>query len=95
MCEVVADVLLQQLAHLAELREHQRPFVDVEQLGDELVEAVELAGPTGEPRPVTQRVGGVVADLLQPGQGGQHATSPAHAFLVSLASWSNWSTTCW
>ena len=80
--EVVADVLLQQLAHLAELCEHQRPFVDVEQLGDELVEAVELAGATGQPRAVAQRLGGVVAHLFQAGQCRQHATPPAHAFFV-------------
>ena len=86
---------LQQVAHLAELGEHQRPLVDVEQLGDELVEAGELAGAAGEPRAVLERVGGVVADLLEARQRGQHATPPAHALSRSLASASSWSTTCW
>jgi hypothetical protein len=38
----------QQLAHLAELGEHQGAFVGVEEFGDELVEAGELAGAPGE-----------------------------------------------
>ena len=76
--EPVADVRLQQVAHLAELGEHQRPLVDVEQLVDELVEAGELAGATGQPGAVLERLGGMVADLLEPGQRRQHPTSPLH-----------------
>ena len=69
----------QQLAHLAELGEHERPLVGVEQLGDEFVEARELAGPSGEARAVAERVGGVVADLLEARQRGEHETAPPHA----------------
>ena len=47
--ELLADVLDEQFAHLTELREHEGPFALVEQLGDQLVEAGQLAGATGEP----------------------------------------------
>ncbi len=80
--EPVAEVDLQQVAHLAELGEHQRPLVDVEQLVDELVEAGQLARATGQPRAVLERLGRVVADLLEPGQRRQHATAALHAFEV-------------
>ena len=43
-----ADVAHEQVAHLPELGEHERPFTLVEQLGDQLVEARELARPTGQ-----------------------------------------------
>ena len=46
--ELLADVLDEQLAHLAELREHERSFALVEQVGDEFVEPGELARPAGE-----------------------------------------------
>ncbi len=46
--EPLTQVDLEQVAHLAELGEDQRPLVDVEQLGDELVEAVQLARAAGE-----------------------------------------------
>ena len=77
--ELVADVLDEQVAHLPELREHERPLALVEQLGDELVEPGELAGPAGEARPVLQRMRRVVADLLQTHQRGEHEAAAAHA----------------
>ena len=46
--ELLADVLDEQFAHLAELREHQGAFTLVEQVGDEFVEPGELARSTGE-----------------------------------------------
>ncbi|MEI2723498.1 MAG: hypothetical protein V9H26_08140 [Verrucomicrobiota bacterium] len=67
------------MPHLAELGEHQRLLAGIEQVGDQLVEAGELARATGQLRAVAQRVGGVVADLLQPGERGQHEAAAAHA----------------
>ena len=46
--EALGEVAHEQLAHLPELGEHERPLVDVEQLVDELVEAGQLAGAPGE-----------------------------------------------
>ena len=46
--ELLVDVADEQLAHLAELGEHERPFTLIEQLGDQLVESGELARSPGE-----------------------------------------------
>ena len=77
--EALVEMALQQQAHLAELGEHQGLLAGVEQVGDQLVEAGQLAGSATEPRPVAERVRRVVADLLQPGQRGQHQAAAAHA----------------
>ena len=77
--EALTEVAHQQLAHLAELGEHERPLADVEQLVDQLVEAGQLAGATGQAGPVAEHVDRVVADLLEPGQGGEHEAAPLHA----------------
>src|SRR4029078_536055 len=63
--EPVTNMDLQEVAHLAELCEHQRPLFDSEQLLDELVEARQLAGAAGETGTVFERLCRVVADLLQ------------------------------
>ena len=72
------QVAHQQLAHLAELGEHERPLADVEQLVDELVEAGQLARAAAEAGAVAEHVGRVVADLLEPGQRGEHEPAAAH-----------------
>ena len=77
--EPLVEVALQQQAHLAELGEHQRLLAGVEQVGDQLVEAGQLARPAGEPRAVAERVRRVVADLLETGQRGQHQAAALHA----------------
>ena len=46
--EPFVEVPLQQQAHLAELGEHQRLLAGVEQVGDQLVEARQLARPAAE-----------------------------------------------
>ena len=76
--EALGDVAHEQLAHLPELGEHERPLADVEQLVDELVEAGQLARAPGEPRAVAEHVGRVVADLLEPGERGEHEAAPLH-----------------
>ena len=70
---------LQQQAHFAELREDQGLLAGVEQIGDQLVEAGQLARSPGQLRAVAQSVGRVIADLLEPGERGQHQTAAAHA----------------
>jgi hypothetical protein len=79
---VAAHVRLEQVAHLAELGEHEGALAHVEQLGDELVEPVQLARPTLDARAVLQGLGGVVADLLEPGERGEHPPAPLHALEV-------------
>ena len=70
--EALGGVAAQQLAHLPELGEHERPLADVEQLVDELVVAGQLARAAGQPGAVAEHVGRVVADLLEPGERGEH-----------------------
>ena len=82
LAELLRQVLLQQHPHLAELGEHQGVLAGVQQVFHQLVEAVQLPAAAGQAGPVAQRVRRVVADLLQPGERGQHQPAPPHALLL-------------
>ena len=77
--EALVKVRLQQQAHLTELCEDQCLLASVQQVGDQLVKARQLARSPGQLRPVAQRVRRVVADLLEASQRGEHEAAPAHA----------------
>ena len=77
----------EQIAHLAELGEHQGLIVAEEDVVDQLVEASELAAASGEPRLVGEGLCRMVADLLQTGERGEHDAAPLDAgLLVGVAS---------
>ena len=80
--EALGDVPAQQRPHLDELGEHQRPLADVDELVDELVEAGQLAGAAVQSGIVAERMDGVVADLLELGEGGEHDRAALHALVV-------------
>jgi len=75
-------MLVQELAHLAELGEHQGSFALVLQVGDQLVESRQLAGSACQARTVFQCVCRVVAHLLEPHERGQHQAASAHPALL-------------
>ena len=76
--ESLGDMAPQERAHLDELGEHERSFVDVDQLVDQLVEAGEFSRPAVQPGAVAESVGRMVADLLELGEGGKDDRSASH-----------------
>ena len=69
----------QQLRHFRELREDQGPLPLLRDLGQDLDEARQLPGPPRQEPAGGQEVLGVVADLLEAGQGAQDLPSPRKA----------------
>ena len=85
----------EQVAHLTELGEHEGPLADVEQLVDQLVEAGQLARAPGD---AAIRRRSAWAGWLQIclSRVSAASTRPRRCIpVVSAASASSWSTTCW
>ena len=67
----LGEVVGQALAPLGEVGEDEDPLAGGEHRLDDLLEAGQLAGPPGERAVVVLVGGGVVADLLERGDGGE------------------------
>ena len=80
--EMGREVRLQQRAELGVLGEDQGLVALGDDLFGQLLEAGQLAGAPGQPGAVAQQVGGVVADLLEPGHRGQHVAPALDALAV-------------
>ena len=72
-------VLLQDGSHLGELAEQQHPVPAGQYLIEDLLQAGQLAGASGDGGVVTQQLAWVVAGLLELGQGFQDGTPAFHA----------------
>lgn len=82
-----AEMLGEQLAGLAVLREHQRTLVCGGELGQHVGDPVELAGTSAQRVAANADEFGVVADLLEPRQQRQNLTAAADsgALLAALS----------
>ncbi len=74
-----AEVPRQGLGHLAELGEHQHLLLAQRELLAQLGQAGELAALLGREAPVAEPLRGMVADLLEPQQGGEDRAAPLDA----------------
>ena len=72
----------QQMPELGELREAQHPVALGQDLGEDLLEAHDLAGAPPDRGAVVQELGRVVADLLELGHRGEHVAPALDALRV-------------
>ena len=78
--ERLAQIGLQQAAHLGVLREDQRALVGGQDLFQHLPEPRQLARAAGERAAVVHQQRGMIADLLESSQQRQHQAATLHAF---------------
>src|SRR5207249_5080037 len=77
--EETAEKPGQRLGRLAELGEHEHLFVLPRHWLDDLAQTRQFAAPGLVPRALAQPVRGMVADLLEPHQVGEHEAAPLDA----------------